>query len=49
MKKSAKKGTASTRAGVKKTAIKDLTAGQKAGTVKGGLKAFSQPTYGCKS
>lgn len=47
MKKAAKKSTTSTRAAVKKQAIKDLAAGQKAGAVKGGRKAVSTPTYGC--
>ncbi len=47
MKKAAKKSTASTRAGVKKTALKDLAAGQKAAGVKGGRKAPGQVTYSC--
>lgn len=37
MKKAAKKTT--TRAAVKKTSVKDLAVGSKAGGVKGGLKA----------
>ena len=47
MKKAATKGSASPRAGVKKSAIKDLSTGAKAAGVKGGKKAFSQPSYGC--
>ena len=38
MKKSAKKSTASVKAGVKKTALKDLSAASSAGGVKGGRK-----------
>ncbi len=49
MKKSAKKSTASVKAGVKKTAIKDLAAGPRSAGVKGGRKTPSQPTYGCNN
>lgn len=45
MKKAATKSMS--KAGVRKTAIKDLAAGPKAVGVKGGRKTPTQPTYGC--
>lgn len=47
MKKSGRKSSASTRAGVKKTAIKDLATGQKADGVVGGKKDFPLKTHDC--